>query len=388
MLHKISLPMRLVGVIAFVFLCGDYFNEATVRFFFTFSMMFKEMLTFMLPVIIFSFVLTGILSFKRNAPLVLLLMVGCIFISNWIMAMLTYAVGAAIVPSITNGLSTDMLQVGDDLLPYLDVKLPRLISSAWALIAAVISGITCSFVAMPLLERGVRTVKKGLETFLNTYFIPLLPIYVFGFLLEVQHKGVFGSLFANYGKAFVLICATQIVFLACYYLLAASGSIKQAIAYIKAAMPSYLTAFSTMSSTATIPVSVSCAEHNGVESSLAHLSMPIMANIHLVGDCISTPLLAMVTVTLFLGQFPDPVSYAKFVVMFCTTMLAVSGIPGGGIIVMIPILVSQFCFNEQMVSIIMALYLLLDSFGTAANVMGDGALAILLNKLFKRLRLI
>jgi Na+/H+-dicarboxylate symporter len=143
-----------------------------------------------------------------------------------------------------------------------------------------------------------------------------------------------------------------------------------------------------MSSTATIPVTVECAEKNGVNKPLAELSMPIMANIHLVGDSISTPLLAMVTVMLFLGEFPDPISYMKFVVMFCSAMLAVSGIPGGGIIVMIPILVSQFCFNEQMVSIIITLYLLLDSFGTAANVMGDGALGIIMNKLFKRLRLI
>lgn len=388
MLSKISLPVRLIAVIAFVFLCGDYFNESLVRFFYTFSLIFKELLTFVLPFIIFSFVLTGILSFKRNAPAILALLVGSIFVSNCIVALLTYVVGAAVVPSIVHGLSVDGLQVAEGVAPYVHFVLPSLISSGWALVAAICIGIMLSFVQMPAVETGVRTIKSLLEKFLNSYFIPMLPIYVFGFLLEVQHKGVFGSLFANYGKAFVLICVTQVVFLALYYLFAACGSIHKAIAYIKGALPSYLTAFSTMSSTATIPVTVECAEKNGVNKPLAELSMPIMANIHLVGDSISTPLLAMVTVMLFLGTFPDLFTYMKFVVMFCSAMLAVSGIPGGGIIVMIPILVSQFCFNEQMVSIIITLYLLLDSFGTAANVMGDGALAIVSNKLFKRLRLI
>ena len=360
MLRKISLPVQLIAVIAFVFIGGEYFNESFVRFFYTFSMLFKELLTFILPFIIFSFVLTGILSFKRNAPAILALMVGLIFISNCVVALLTYLVGAAVIPSIVHGLSIEGFQVTGGVEPYVQFKLHSMISSEWALIAAIAVGILLSFVQMPVMESAARKVKSFLQLFLNCYFIPLLPFYVLGFLLEIQHKGVFGSLFANYGKAFILICVTQVIFLAIYYLLAASGSISKALAYIKGAMPSYLTAFSTMSSTATIPVSIECAEKNGVNSPLAELSMPIMANIHLVGDSISTPLLAMVTVTLFLGRFPDFIAYTKFVLMFCSAMLAVSGIPGGGIIVMIPILVSQLCFNPEMVSIITALYLLMD----------------------------
>lgn len=388
MLRRLSLPVQLIAVIAFVFLCGDYFSESFVRFFYTFSMLFKELLTLILPFIIFSFVLTGILSFKRNAPAILAVLVGLIFISNCVVAMLTYLVGAAVIPSIVNGLSVEGFQVATGVEPYVQFKIPSMISSEWALIAAIFIGILLSFVQIPYVEAGARKIKSFLQIFLNNYFIPLLPFYVLGFLLEIQHKGVFGSLFANYGKAFILICVTQVVFLAAYYLLAACGSISKAFQYIRGAMPSYLTAFSTMSSTATIPVSIECAEKNGVNKSLAELSMPIMANIHLVGDSISTPLLAMVTVTLFLGTFPDPISYMKFVLMFCSAMLAVSGIPGGGIIVMIPILVTHLCFNPEMVSVIMALYLLMDSFGTAANVMGDGSLAIIVDKLLKRLRLI
>ncbi len=387
-LKKFSLPLQLVAIIAFVFLFGNFFSEPLVRFFYTFSLFFKEVLSLFLPLIIFSFVLTGILSFKRNAPLVLGILVACIFLSNSLIAMLTYFVGAFAVPYVIEGIVVDGFTIADGVAPYYQFDFPQLISSENALLLAIIIGIALSFLQIPSVEQSVRRLKEAIEYFLNVYFIPLLPLYVFGFLLEIHYRGIFGSLFAHYGKAFMVIFAVQVVFLVLYYLIAASGSISKMVRYIKNALPSYLTAFSTMSSTTTIPVAVECAENNMGNKPLAEISMPIMANIHLVGDSISTPLLALVTVSLFLGHFPDPVSYIKFVFFFCTAMLAVSGIPGGGIIVMIPILISQLGFNEQMVSIITALYLLLDPFGTAANVMGDGALVILVNKLLKKLRVI
>jgi Na+/H+-dicarboxylate symporter len=387
-LKKFSLPFQLIAIIAFVFLCGDFFNESSVRFFYTFSLLFKSVLSLFLPLIIFSFVLTGILSFKRNAPLVLGILVACVFVSNAVIALLTYAVGSVVVPYIIQGISVDGFKIASGVVPYYQFEFPTLISSENSLLLAIIVGIVLSFIYIPKLEVGIRTFKNAIEDFLNYYFIPLLPLYVFGFLLEIHYRGVFGSLFAHYGKAFMVIFIVQLVFLVLYYLLAANGSIKKMIKYIQNALPSYLTAFSTMSSTTTIPVSVECAEQNMGNKPLAEISMPIMANIHLVGDSISTPLLAMVTISLFLGYFPDPISYIKFVFFFCTAMLAVSGIPGGGIIVMIPILMSQLDFNEQMISIITALYLLLDPFGTAANVMGDGALVILVNKLLKKLKII
>ncbi|MEX0848872.1 MAG: cation:dicarboxylase symporter family transporter [Candidatus Dependentiae bacterium] len=387
-LKKFSLPFQLIAIIAFVFLCGDFFNESSVRFFYTFSLLFKSVLSLFLPLIIFSFVLTGILSFKRNAPLVLAVLVASIFVSNSVIALLTYLVGVAVVPFVVQGISIDGFQIASGVEPYYQFDFPTLITSENALLIAIVIGIALSFVRIPKLERGIRIFKDAVENFLNYYFIPLLPLYVFGFLLEIHYRGIFASLFSHYGKAFIVILSVQVVFLLAYYFLAASGSTKKMIKYIQNALPSYLTAFSTMSSTTTIPVSVECAEKNMNNKPLAEISMPIMANIHLVGDSISTPLLAMVTVSLFLGTFPDPISYIKFVFFFCTAMLAVSGIPGGGIIVMIPILISQLGFNEQMVSIITALYLLLDPFGTAANVMGDGALVIIVNKVLKKLRVV
>ena len=142
-----------------------------------------------------------------------------------------------------------------------------------------------------------------------------------------------------------------------------------------------------MSSTVTVPVSVEGAVKNTGSRSLANIAMPIMANVHLLGDSIGTPILAMVSMSIFLGHLPSFGHYLTFVLYFGTTMFAVSGIPGGGILVMIPILVSILGFTPAMVSIITALYLLMDPFGTAANVMGDGALVMIVHRVLRALKI-
>lgn len=386
--YKMSLPAQLMLIIASVFLFGNYFNENMIRFFYTFSLFFKEILSLCLPFIIFSFVVKGILSFKKNAPFILAILIAAIFVSNSIIALLTYGVALLFVPHIVKDMSVTSFAMGQSLEPYCRFSLPFSISSEHALILAIVVGIFLSLVRLPKVESVVNLLKNIVETFLNSYFIPLLPLYVFGFLLEVHYKGIFESLFVHYGKTFCIIFATQTVFILAYYVIAARGSVSRAFTYIRNAWPSYVTAFSTMSSTATIPVSINCAEKNIGNRPLAQISMPIMANIHLLGDSVATPLLALVTSALFLGQMPDFGAYATFVSYFCTAMLAVSGIPGGGIIVMIPVLVSQFGFNQEMISIVTALYLLLDPFGTAANVMGDGALIIVVKRVLQKLRVL
>jgi Na+/H+-dicarboxylate symporter len=212
-------------------------------------------------------------------------------------------------------------------------------------------------------------------------------LYVLGFLVEINHQGVLMQLFQTYGKTFALIILLQIIVLFIAYFIAAQWNFIQAIRYIRIAMPSYLTAFGTMSSTATIPLTVQCAEENTGNHGLSAMATPILANIHLLGDAISTPMLALVTIFIFQGTLPNPGVYTVFVSYFCINMLAVAGIPGGGIIVMIPILKTVLGFDDMMISVITTLYFLQDGLSTAGNVMGDGALMIMINKILQRLKI-
>ncbi|MBP6870227.1 cation:dicarboxylase symporter family transporter [Candidatus Babeliales bacterium] len=387
MIKKISLPVQLSFVLIGVALFGNLIDPTVINVLYSISLVFKECLGFLLPFMVFSFIATGILSFKKNAPLVLGILLASIICSNSIVAFFAYFVGKTLLPLLAVTIDPTALTESKNLVPLFTIKLPSLIKSDMAMLSAVLTGFFLSFVSIPRAEKTIFFLKHSIELIVNKLFIPILPIYILGFLLEINHQGVFIQLFQTYGKTFTLIIILQMIVLFLIYFIAAGFSIRRAIYYIKNAMPSYLTAFGTMSSTATIPVTVQCAEKNTGNTALSAMATPILANIHLLGDAISTPILALVTLFIFQGTSPDPLIYSAFVGYFCINMLAVAGIPGGGIIVMIPILKTILGFDDMMISIITTLYFLQDGLGTAGNVMGDGALMIIVNKILKRLKI-
>jgi len=387
MLKKLSLPFQLFLILIIVGFFGNLLNESTINCFYSISTIFKECLSFLLPFIVFSFITSGILSFKKNAPLVLGILLLCVLISNAAVAFFSYFIGKSLLPLLAVKIDPSIVMATQCMQPLFSIKLPTLFSSFQAMLAAIICGISLSFYSISIIEDGIKFLKSTIEIIINSLFIPILPLYVFGFLLEINHQGVFIQLFQTYGKTFALIFLLQLIVLFLIYFIAAEFNIKQTIHYIQVAMPSYLTAFGTMSSTATIPVTVQCTEINTKNHALSAMATPILANIHLLGDAISTPMLALVTLFVFSGCMPDPFIYTTFVMFFCINMLAAAGVPGGGIFVMHPILINILGFNDIMISIITTLYILQDGLGTAGNVMGDGALMIIINKILKRLKI-
>lgn len=387
-LFRISLPVQLLFVIIFSFIFGSVLPEPIIRFLFTISALFKDILVLLLPFIIITFVLGGILELKRGAPIILGVMLLMIFCSNALVSLLTYGVINLVFPFITTTTANTTLEINELIFPYFNLSLPALLKSEHALIGAIILGLIFSYYRHKKIESFVLKSKELIEKILEYFVIPILPVYVFGFLVKMRYEGMFLILIQNYSTVFFLIIAMQIAYLTWFYFLANNFHWKQTVHTIKNALPSYLTAFSTMSSAITVPVSVKSAVQNGVSRPLALVAMPIMANVHLLGDSIQVPTLALMTLWLFTSSIPGVFSYLIFIFYFCTAMFAVSGVPAGTILVMTPILVTQLGFTDEMIGIITTLYVLMDAFGTAANVMGDGALAIMLNKTLKRIGII
>lgn len=387
MLQRLSLPIQLVLIILFTMIFGSYLPEIVVRFTYTISFFLKEILEFLLPFIIFSFVFIGLASFKRNAPVVLAILIGCIFLSNGLVALFSYVVASLLLPFMVSSLCATGSNCYVHIEPLFTFKLPMLFRGDYVLMAAIGCGLLIAFFPIHGFEQTIQWTKKQLEKFFTYIFIPFLPIYVLGFLLKIQYEGIFWKLVENYGAAMILIIVLQWVCIIVAYLIATDFHPAAALHAIKNAMASYLTAFGTMSSTATVPVSIQCAEKNIHNSGLAHMAMPILANIHLLGDSVGTPILAFVTMLAFMGTMPGLFAFFVFVWNFCLAMFGVSGVPAGGIVVMIPVLQNVLGLTPEMTSIMMVLYILLDPFGTAANVMGDGALVIMVDKIVKKLKL-
>jgi Na+/H+-dicarboxylate symporter len=382
-----TLPFQLLTVIVFVLTVGPYLSSETAQILYTFSLVFKELLGALLPFIIFSFILAGILSFKKNAPIVVAILVLSIIASNFIVSLCSFGLGKLFLPILT-GVSFNGIGRAITIEPLFQFSIPSFVSSEQAMIAALCIGIGLSFLRLTSIENAAHSLKSVVEKILNYLFIPFLPFYVLGFLVKIAHEGTFQIIFESYGKTFGLIFLIQICYLFLLYFAASGFAWKKTKQSIRNVIPSYLTAFSTMSSTAAIPVTINCAVKNTQNRPLAQVATPILANVHLVGDGITVPIITTVTMFLFTGLVPSLFVSLKFIAYFCMVMLATSGVPGGGIIVVIPLLKSILGFSPEMVSLITALYLLQDSFGTAGNVTGDGALIIFVHKMLNRFNII
>lgn len=387
MFRKLRLPLQLVAVILFVSIFGSYFSPEAVQFFYTISHIFKECLSLLLPFIVFSFIASGVLSVKRGAPIILLILLITVFISNFVVTSFSYLFVRFSMP---------MLNSCPEVMKTLNVenfvgsaalfKFPRLVSPGVMLVLGVVVGIFFSMKPVPFVRQAITKMKSIVEAILLRIFIPLLPVYIFGYLLDIKHSGLLEILMQHYGSTLALIIGMHALFIFVFYVLA-KGSIFRGWHALKNALPSYVTAVSTISSTATIPVTVECATKNTGNRPLAEMAVPLLANIHLMGAGINIPVLSLTTMLLFRSSLPDPLAYLTFVGGFCLSMFAVTGVPGAGLIVMMPLLDSHFDFSPIMMSVLATLYLLMDATSTGANVMGDGALIIIVNRILKRLKL-
>lgn len=387
MFQKLRLPIQLFAVIIFVSIFGSYFSPAAVQFFYTISHIFKEFLGLLLPFIVFSFIASGVLSVKRGAPIILLILLITVLISNFVVTSLSYLFVRFSLPMMNScSEAIKALDVEHFVGSSVDFKLPRLVSPGLMLMLGVLVGIIFSMKPVPIVHRAITKMKSIVEMILLRFFIPLLPVYVFGYLLDIKHSGLLEILFQHYGSALALIVGMQMLFICAFFVLA-KGSFVGGRKALKNALPSYITAISTISSTATIPVTVECAEKNTGNRPLAEMAIPILANVHLMGAGINIPVLSLATMLLFRSALPDPFTYLTFVGYFCLSMFAVTGVPGAGLIVMMPLLDAHFDFSPIMLSVLTTLYLLMDATSTGANVMGDGALIIIVNKILKRLKL-
>ena len=203
---KISLPAQLLLILSSVVLFGNMLSSHTIQLFYSISLTFKECLSFLLPFMVFSFISSGILAFKKRAPIVIGILLTCILLSNSLVALFAYIASTSLLCSITNGVVIDQLiTTKEAVTPLWSFSLPKLVRSEQAMLLAVIVGMILSYITVPAAEQAIARFKKSIEWIMNTFFIPILPLYILGFLLEIHHKGVFLQLFQSYGKTFALI---------------------------------------------------------------------------------------------------------------------------------------------------------------------------------------
>jgi Na+/H+-dicarboxylate symporter len=382
--------MCLVLSITLAMILAKWLSLSTVCFFYTVSRCFIEVLLFVLPLIVFSFILRALVNIKRGSFKLLLLIFAGVTLSNCFALTLSYFFSKAVLPYAGISLSPEFATKFATMVTVnYTFGFPSLIGTEKALLLGVFCGLLLNFLNE---KSSVRATLKDASVWLSDrvsllltkIFIPLLPVYVFGFCLKLSYDDALIHLFQQYGKVFFLSMSLVVVYITSLYCVAAMGNLRKARAYIKTMLPAGLTGFSTMSSAATMPVTLRCTEKATQDKNFADLIIPSTANIHMLGDDLVILMMAMALLSIFGMPWPDMMVFVPFALAFSMAKLSCVGIPGASVFVVLPVLETYLGFTPEMISILTTLYMLQDPFGTAANVMGNGAFALIVQRLFRR----
>lgn len=375
------LPLQLLAVLIFSACAGSYLSLEFKQVAYSISLSIKSGLIFFLPWIIFACIFGALSELgKKGALLTTVVILGMVCISNFISTWIAFSFGQIwihIFPpaSIQLGKAAQ----SSDLTVLWTLALPHWISNDRALGAGVL---------LALVLKKPSSLKKVLNQsvhiLLNRLFVPLVPLFVLGFSLKLQHDHLLERLFQDYGPIVGLTTGITIVYIFFLYALGARFQWKKGTESLKTVFPSIISGFSTMSSAASMPLTLSAAEKNTGNPAFARTVIPMTANNHLIGDSLFIPLVALMVLMNSQGSLPSPLAYLPFAIHFVLAKFAVAAVPGGGILVMLPILEKYLGLEPEPLSLITTLYILFDPIITSANVAGNGAFAILLGKFFRK----
>lgn len=370
------LPRLIIGIISGI-LIGLFFPEWIGRILYTFTHIFGELLGYIVPLIIIGFIVPGIAELGSKAGKLLAGTAGMAYLSTLAAGIAAFFISILIIPGIIDGgTAGDPDAVG--LTSFLELEIPPIMGVMTALITAFIFGLGINFLrhekAQEVLFNFMEEFRTIIVGFIKKVIIPFLPIHIAGIFADMAASGEAFQTLQVFGQVFILIILMHLGYIILQYTLASTRTGRNPFAAIKKMIPAYTTALGTMSSAATIPVTLRSTKANGVSERVADFVVPLSATIHLAGSTISLVACAVAVMVLG-GETPQFLEFLPFIVMLGVTMVAAPGVPGGAVMAALGLLSSILGFTEAQQGLMIALYMAQDGFGTACNITGDGAIA-------------
>ena len=381
---KIGLLPRIIIAIILGIAIGTIFPAPLVRIFVTFNGIFSEFLNFSIPLIIVGLVTIAIADIGKGAGKMLLITALIAYGATLFSGFLSYFTGVTIFPSlIDTGVPLEEVSEVQGIVPYFSVSIPPLMNVMTALILAFTLGLGLASLQSDVFKNVARDFQEIIVRMISVVILPLLPLYIFGIFLNMTHSGQVYSILMVFIKIIGVIFILHIFLLIFQYSIAALFVRKNPFKLLGKMMPAYFTALGTQSSAATIPVTLEQTKKNGVSADIAGFVIPLCATIHLSGSTLKIVACALALMIMQGIPFDFPL-FAGFIFMLGITMVAAPGVPGGAIMASLGILQSMLGFDESAQALMIALYIAMDSFGTACNVTGDGAIALIIDKVMEK----
>lgn len=376
------LPKVLIAI-ALGIICSFFFPDGLTRVFITFNSIFSNFLGLFIPIIILGLIAPGIFELGKGAGRLLLITAAIAYLSTILAGLFSYGTCRLAYPSLLGGSITSLGGIdmdANDLKPYFTIEMPPLMSVTTSLVLAFVIGLSLIAVRGDYFRGVMLELRDVVFLIIKKVIIPILPLFIFGIFLEMGAEGNVGPVLGMFLKIILIIFAMHITVLVLQFCIAGAIAGKNPFKALVTMLPAYVTALGTQSSAATIPVTRAQAIKNGVDADVADFVVPLCATIHM--SCSILKIVACAyAISLSMGLDISFATYAGFVLMLGITMIAAPGVPGGAIMAALGLLASMLGFDANMQGLMIALYIAMDSFGTAGNVTGDGAIALIINKI-------
>ncbi len=380
---RVSLLGQVLIAIAAGSLLGQFLPVAVARVFVTFNSLFGNFLNFAIPLIIIGLIIPAIADLGKGAGRLLLITALIAYGSTVFSGFFTYFTGEAIFPRLIAG-SAQATAIDSSgattLKPFFTVEMPAPFDIMTALLLSFCIGLGLSAIQGNTLRMAASDLRDIISLLIEKVIIPLLPLHIFGIFLNMTLSGQVASIISVFVKIIVVIFVLHILLLLIQFSLAGLVARKNPLRLLKNMLPAYATALGTQSSAATIPVTLAQTLKNEVSKNIATFVIPLCATIHLSGSTMKITACAM-AIMMMAGMPIHTLDFSGFILMLGITMVAAPGVPGGAIMAALGILESMLGFDETAQALMIALYIAMDSFGTACNVTGDGAIAVVVDRI-------
>lgn len=343
-----------------------------------------QVIFFLVPLIILGFIAPSIAHLRSNASKMLLFAFGIAYLSSIGASFFGAAVGYQVIPHLDIASDANALKA----LPenMLKIDIPPVMNVMTALVLAALIGLATAWVKSDEFVRLLDTFQKMVLELVKKVLLPVLPVFIFSNFCILSYQGAVTKQLPIFISILLVVIVCHYIWLALLYGIASIYSRKNGWQVLKFYGPAYLTALGTMSSAATLGVALNCAHKSPIlRKEISDVTVPLFANIHLCGSILTETVFVMTVSKLLYGTMPDPFTLVLFILLLGLFAIGAPGVPGGTVLASLGLIISVLQFDEAGTALLLTIFALQDSFGTACNVAGDGALTLITDTYEKKI---
>lgn len=372
-----SLPFRLLAGVIIGILVGLVANETFMNIVVTAKQLLGELITFCVPLIVIGFIAPSITRLGKNASRMLMVALILAYVSSVGAALVSMVAGFNIIPHLSIVSTAEGLKELPEVI--FELSIPQIMSVMSALVFSVLIGLAVTWTKADRTAELLEEFQKIVLEIVTRVIIPILPVFIACTFCALSYEGTITRQLPVFLKVIIIVMIGHYLWMTLLYLIAGAYSGKNPLEVVKHYGPAYITAVGTMSSAATLAVALRCARKSSVlRKDMVDFGIPLFANVHLCGSVLTEVFFVMTVSQILYGSMPSLGTMILFCVLLGIFAIGAPGVPGGTVMASLGLITGILLFNDTGTALMLTIFALQDSFGTACNVTGDGALTLIL----------